>query len=105
MNAGHNSPIVSGSGAVRSLAATGVPLGLFDGAEYKSGSAVLEPGGAILLFTDGLTDAIAGDRPEERLHCALAADRLNTLSTIKFLVDPAFNEDDVTIVLVRRMER
>ena len=34
VNAGHNAPIVSGSGSTTSLEATGMPLGLFPNADY-----------------------------------------------------------------------
>ncbi len=102
VNAGHNPPLVSCSGAIKPLDATGVPLGLFEKAEYKSGNVVLEPGGTILLYTDGLTDSIAGDHPEKRLYDALVGNSLNTMSAVKSLVDPTFNEDDVKLLLIRR---
>jgi sigma-B regulation protein RsbU (phosphoserine phosphatase) len=70
VNAGHNAPIVSGSGSMTLPEATGMPLGLFAGAKYESGTAVVGPGGLLLLFTDGLTDSIPGENPEGRLRDA-----------------------------------
>ena len=72
VNAGHNAPIVYGSGSTRFLEASGLPLGLFPGAEYEAGTAVIPPGGALLLFTDGLTDSIPGKNPDDRLCGAMA---------------------------------
>jgi hypothetical protein len=54
VNAGHNAPILVGPGPARSLEATGMPLGLFPEAPYSVETALLPPGGALLLFTDGL---------------------------------------------------
>jgi hypothetical protein len=102
VNAGHNAPIVFGSGSTRSLEATGMPLGLFPEAVYTTNTALLPPGGALLIFTDGLTDSISGENAEERLRDALADDPGKTMHTLKSLIDPHFNEDDVTILLVKR---
>ncbi len=102
VNAGHNAPIVFGAGSFKSLEATGMPLGLFPEAAYTAGKALLPRGGALLLFTDGLTDSISGENPEDRLREAMATDSGETMSLLKSLVDPQFNEDDVTILLVKR---
>jgi len=102
VNAGHNAPIVSCPGTTTFLKATGMPLGLFADAEYEAGTAILRPGCALLLFTDGLTDSIAGQDPENRLCATLADPSGRAMSSLKSLVDPKFNEDDVTILLVKR---
>jgi Stage II sporulation protein E (SpoIIE) len=101
VNAGHNAPMVFCSGSTTFLEATGMPLGLFPGTEYAARTAVIRPGGVLLLFTDGLTDSIPGKNPEDRLRNALA-NGAGTMSNLKSLVDPKFNEDDVTILLVKR---
>ena len=102
VNAGHNPPIVFGFGSAIALEATGMPLGLFPDAEYETRTALLPPGGALLVFTDGLTDSISAENAEDRLRDALADRSGNTMQTLKSLVDPHFNEDDVTILLVKR---
>ena len=58
--------------------------------------------GTLLVFTDGLTDSISGKNPESRLLEALADTPGRTMSNLKSLVDPKLNEDDVTILLVKR---
>jgi serine phosphatase RsbU (regulator of sigma subunit) len=102
VNAGHNAPIVFCAGATTFLEATGIPLGLFTGAKYEARTAVLGPGGSLLLFTDGLTDSISGEKPEDRVRDALAENSGRTMAKLKSLIDPKFNQDDVTLLLVKR---
>src|SRR5271165_3589664 len=104
VNAGHNAPLVFDSVSSTSLEATGMPLGLFRKAEYEARTALLPPGGALLLFTDGLTDSIPGEDPEHRLPDALAGSSGKSMSRLKSLVDPKFTDDDITILLVQRDE-
>jgi sigma-B regulation protein RsbU (phosphoserine phosphatase) len=35
----------------------GFPVGLLDGSEYVQGEALLQPGDAVLCFSDGITEA------------------------------------------------
>jgi sigma-B regulation protein RsbU (phosphoserine phosphatase) len=99
-NAGHNPPILSSGATTALFEPTGMALGWFDEAPYQSDMAVMAPGSALLLFTDGLADAISGADPDIRLRDTLARDR--SLAAVTALVDPRFNEDDVTVLLVRR---
>ena len=103
VNAGHNAPIIFGHGVIKLLEATGLPLGLFNDAEYEARTAQLDPGNSLLLFTDGLTDAIAGDDPEGHLRATLEDDTEKTMLSLQSLVDSKLNRDDVTIVLVARL--
>lgn len=57
------------------------------------------------MFTDGLTDSISGDNPDKLLRDALAEGAGTTISNLKSLVGPEFKEDDVTILLVKRIAR
>jgi serine phosphatase RsbU (regulator of sigma subunit) len=102
VNAGHNAPIVFGSGSARTLEATGMPLGLFPEIAYEARTALLYPGSALLIFTDGFTDSISGENAEQRIRDVLADTSGKTMHLLKSLVDPHFNEDDVTILLVKR---
>lgn len=76
-NAGHNPPyIVKADGSVVPIETTGdIMLGCFDGANFKSKSVQLAPGDAVLLYTDGVTEAFnSGEQlyGEERLETLLA---------------------------------
>jgi len=103
VNAGHNAPIVFSSGLATFLETTGFPLGLFVDAQYETRTAILNRGSALLIFSDGLTDSIQGDHPEKRLLAVFAENTEGTMANLKSLVDPKFNEDDVTILLVKRL--
>lgn len=103
VNAGHNAPILFSSGSTTFLEATGLPLGLFADAGYQVRKAVLNPGETLLLFTDGLTDSIQGENPENRVRDAFAESADRMIANLKSLVDPRFTEDDVTMLLVKRI--
>ncbi len=82
-NAGHSHPYVIGDGVAEMKGSRGLPLAVMPNGElerrgktYRNNEAVLLPGGKLLLFTDGLIEASAGDdrnkRFEERLPGLLA---------------------------------
>jgi serine phosphatase RsbU (regulator of sigma subunit) len=102
VNAGQNPPILSSSGGATFLESTGLPLGLLPEAEFECRSIVIPPGGEVLFFTDGLTDGIGGQNPEERI-CETMRDSGSTMSNLKSLVNPKFNQDDITILLLTRV--
>ncbi|MBA2794285.1 MAG: SpoIIE family protein phosphatase, partial [Thermoleophilaceae bacterium] len=67
-SAGHLPPLLVSSGAARLLqGAGGVPLGVMPYATYEQGSAQLDPGDTVLLYTDGLVE-----RPGEIIDDGLA---------------------------------
>ena len=102
VNAGHNPPIVWHAGQTKILEPTGTALGWFDDTTYDVGRLTMSPGGGLLIYTDGLPDSIPGNSPEDTLYRALDNDLARTMSNLKALVDPRFNEDDVTVLLVKR---
>ena len=103
VNAGHNAPIVFCGGSATSLEATGIPMGLLRAAQYESHASIIPNGGILLLFTDGLTDSIAGNDAGSRLQTSVCDSAAETLSHLKSLIDPKLKEDDVTILLVKRL--
>ena len=102
VNAGHNPPIVWGAGPARFLEPTGAALGWFDDMSYESGRTLIAPADGLLIFTDGLPDSIPGGSPEDSVCRALDKDLPRTMANLKALVDPRFNEDDITVLLVKR---
>lgn len=72
-NAGHNSPILNDHFLPR---AEGMPLGVFDEAEYETCTLQLNDGDTLLLYTDGVTEAKNGANKDlgdaETLTCAAA---------------------------------
>jgi serine phosphatase RsbU (regulator of sigma subunit) len=104
VNAGQNSPILSSLGRTTFLESTGVPLGLLRDAQFQCKRVTIPHGGRLLFFTDGLTDGIGGQRPEERVCAAIASDSMRAMSSLTSLLNPQFNEDDVTILLLTRLD-
>ena len=104
VNAGHNPAMICGTEPARFLGATGLPIGLFQSATYEVASATLNSGDILLVFTDGLPDSVAGEEPERRLSNALTGDLGTSITNLKRLVDPDLNEDDVTILMVKRAQ-
>lgn len=58
-NAGHNPALLlRAGGETEWLKSNGVPLGLLPGAKYQEGESTLLPGDALLVYTDGITEAL-----------------------------------------------
>src|SRR5262245_55571817 len=58
-NCGHNAPIhIPASGQLRRLTATGLPLALFADRSAAASHVELNPGDRLILFTDGITEAL-----------------------------------------------
>jgi PAS domain S-box-containing protein len=57
-NAGHDPPYLRhADGVSEELRATGMPLGLMPNMSYEQKEITLEPGGSVLLYSDGLVEA------------------------------------------------
>ncbi len=75
LNAGHNPAcLLAADGRLRTVGASGPPLGMLPGCQYRAEPGTLEPGGRLLLYTDGLTEVFRGEEEfgEERLFEAFA---------------------------------
>jgi sigma-B regulation protein RsbU (phosphoserine phosphatase) len=112
VNAGHNFPrLRRASGEVEWLEAGGTPLGLFEGVPYEQGELAFAPGDALLLFSDGISEAVDGfnqEYGEDRLealwqqHGAGPARAMLDLvydDVVRFRGAAAQN-DDMTMVVV-----
>lgn len=59
VNAGHNTPVLLGRSGLEALQLSeNMPLGVWDEAEFISGRITLHPGDILLLYTDGVTEAM-----------------------------------------------
>ena len=113
INAGHNMPILRRkSGTIQRLEAGGLPLGIVGDTTYQSGTVVLEQGDWLVIFTDGVVEAVnAHDEEygETRLISVLQAGTdvpsVKLLSRIMVDLDlfagNTPQHDDMTCVLVR----
>jgi len=111
-NAGHNPPILVGRNGVRRFETGGLILGLFPHATYEEETVQLEDGDTLVVFSDGVTEALneAGDEfGEERLlrcvgeHLGCATDVLldTILATVRTFAASATQNDDVTALVLR----
>ena len=58
VNAGQTPPLLRRhNGAIERLTSGGTALGMFDGSIYEAGHAVLAPGDALVMYSDGITEA------------------------------------------------
>ena len=113
-NCGHNAPVhLPASGEPRRLAATGPPLALFADRPAAVSWIQLNPGDDLILFTDGVTEALSP--LEEEFGDPLLVETLlsNRNSTTAELVSRLFaavddfaqgeeQADDITCVAIRR---
>lgn len=59
VNAGHNYPLLKrATGEVIALETGGMPLGLFAGAPYEEAEVAFAPGDSLLMFSDGIPEAM-----------------------------------------------
>jgi sigma-B regulation protein RsbU (phosphoserine phosphatase) len=113
-SAGHDPPIVRrASGAVDSLARTGMALGLFDEFDVTDRKIPLASGDAVLLYTDGVTEARNLQLKEQyglvRLSAAFTfgpAGHAELLARIEEDLNAftagAPQEDDITLLVLAR---
>jgi sigma-B regulation protein RsbU (phosphoserine phosphatase) len=117
-NGGHNPPYVYSAGAAcRPLKEKSGPmLGLLEGTEYATYTTQLVPGEGILLYTDGVTEALnASDQffNEQRLEAFLEAHAEDTVENLVKGLHAAVQEfaagtpraDDVTLLTLRYTKR
>jgi serine phosphatase RsbU (regulator of sigma subunit) len=113
-NGGHNPPyVLRGDGRLEQLPQVGGPaLGLADEARYKLGRVTLQPQDALVLYTDGVTEATGPNDEfflESRLEACVCAARGATARQLVECVSHAVEEftagaipsDDVTVLTLR----
>jgi serine phosphatase RsbU (regulator of sigma subunit) len=111
-NAGHNPPILMGRNGVRRLETGGLILGLFPHATYEEATLQLDDGDTLVVFSDGVTEALNGDGDEfgeERLlacvdeyrNCATGVLLERILASVRAFAAGATQNDDVTGLVLR----
>ena len=116
-NAGHNFPVLLRDGTRRTLETGGTVVGMLEGLPWHEEEIALAPGDRVILYTDGVTEAVdsAGTMyGEERLYAVLDAmpqgltaeamvDHVHTaLRTFLGEMEPG---DDVTLMALRVLEQ
>ena len=117
VNAGHPSPFLIRRGVAEDAFKEGsFPVGLVPEAEYAVAKHRLEPGDTLVLFSDGVTEAMD---PEDELYgmnrlrevltgttddCPLEALQKSVLESVETFTRGARQADDLTLLLVRYRE-
>ena len=113
INAGHPSPFLIRRGAAEDAFTEGsFPVGLVPEAEYTAARLTLEPGDTLVLFTDGVTEAM--DPQEElfgmprlrqvltgQMECPLEQLQKCVLEAVENFTRGARQADDLTLLIVR----
>jgi len=113
INAGHPSPFLIRHGVAEEPFTEGsYPVGLVQEAEYVTAHVKLEPGDTLILFSDGVTEAMD---PDEELYgvprlrevltgqsdCALDKLQKSILESVENFAKGAHQADDLTLLIVR----
>ncbi len=117
-NAGHNPPFIQRHNAkIEKLGDVhGIPLDIFEHATYSSGSILFSPGDSLVLYTDGVTEALSkadtfyGERPmldlvrKNHELCPSELIRLLEQDVLEFMtgVDQA---DDITLLILKSKQQ
>lgn len=116
INAGHNPPLVGrADGSVEELDSGGFPLGIMPGAEFELGKIKLQEGEAVIVFSDGVSEAenTAGEEfGIERLSSVVKKHIDRSASGLRDKIESALSaftgtapaNDDITLVIVKRKQ-
>ena len=114
LNAGHNPPlIVHAGGTMEQLASGGLPLGIMADAEFREGRTQLHPGDVLVIYSDGVSEAVNPTGEEfgpTRLYEVVARNLDASASGIRDRIESALTKfcqgtpaaDDITLVIVKR---
>ncbi|MGH9373139.1 MAG: PP2C family protein-serine/threonine phosphatase, partial [Vicinamibacterales bacterium] len=111
-NAGHNPPLVIGADGVRRLERGGPIVGLFEAASYEEETVWLSPGDWLVVFSDGISEAMsaAGEEYGEariiavvQQHATLDPSRLleALFADVREFARGAPQSDDITGMVLR----
>lgn len=115
VNAGHNVPILRrSSGVIERPDIGGLPIGVMGSASYEVGSTRFDSGDWLVIFTDGVIEALNASGEEygepeliraiDRWAALLPAELLkNLFAALDWFVGSTPQHDDITCLLLRRM--
>lgn len=111
-NAGHNPPFVIGKSGIRRLEEGGPVVGLLEFAPFAEGTVQLDVGDTIIVFSDGVSEALnsAGDEfGDARLQAVTEntgdlgpqaiVDRI--VAAVRTFTKGAAQSDDITVMVIR----
>ncbi len=119
-NAGHNPPLIlRADGSLEELKAGGLLLGMLDGQDYKQETVSLDPGDVVVLYTDGITEAVGPGIDEDNVEAMFGEEALEEivrssshlpavgikeaiLDAVSRHTEGVAQSDDITLVVIRR---
>ena len=113
VNAGHNAPFLRrATGTMERLSEGGMPFGIDASTEYRSEAVAIGSGDLLVIFTDGLAEAVNGageEYSEARIQARVETFTHESAATVLALlmgdvdtfVGPARQHDDITCMAVR----
>ncbi|MEJ2732368.1 MAG: SpoIIE family protein phosphatase [Anaerolineae bacterium] len=117
VNAGHMPPLVVAArdGRTEELRVPGMALGILPDVQYKAYTVHLEQGDTLVLYTDGVTDALAPDQQRfglDRLKRTVSLNRQQPARELAESITRAVADfagenaqfDDLTLVVAKRIE-
>jgi serine phosphatase RsbU (regulator of sigma subunit)/pSer/pThr/pTyr-binding forkhead associated (FHA) protein len=114
INAGHNPPLIGRiDGTVEQLSSGGFPLGIMPMAEYEIGETKINSGEALVVYSDGVSEAANLKGEEfgmERLSHVISRNLAASASGLRDKVESALSTftqtapagDDITLVIVKK---
>jgi serine phosphatase RsbU (regulator of sigma subunit) len=111
-NAGHNPPVLHSGGEILDLDADGAAIGILEDVEFEAKQAEVGPGDRLLLYTDGVPEALddSGDQfGEERLRALVKEQQgappeaflEHAYRTVRAHAGGAPQQDDITLVALQ----
>ncbi len=119
-NAGHNPPLLLRTdGTLETLNAGGLLLGMLAGQQYKQETVSLDPGDVVVLYTDGITEAVGPGIDEDDVEAMFGEEALEEvirrnshlpavgikeaiLDAVSRHTEGMAQSDDITLVIIRR---
>jgi sigma-B regulation protein RsbU (phosphoserine phosphatase) len=113
VNAGHQPPLVVSGAGFHELPNGGMALGMMPGSDYREQDVELQPGGALVVYSDGVTEAM-NDKGEffgdDRLRAQLPAGRglsaeqfgRRILSAVDAFMGDTRPYDDLSLIIAKR---
>jgi putative ABC transport system permease protein len=115
VNAGHNPPYLVTAREIQELSTGGSVIGLFPDMPFEEGTVDMQPGDLLVMFTDGVTEALNVDGEEfgearlkmlVRAVCPLPVQEISSrlVDELRTWTNGAAQYDDLTFVLLKMNE-
>ena len=115
-NAGHNPPYLlrTQNGEIEGLQVTGLPIGFDTDSIWTTNRITIEPGDILLLYTDGIPDAVneQGEFFDDQRMIDAALDQIgssaleiqaNIIEEVQLFAGNAAQVDDITLIVLTRV--